>query len=458
MKHWLITLLIFSGLFLLSWTISNDHKERPVTIPLYKQRSGDSSTGYNYLVTGDYLKSGIPLTFYRLGYKKDSLDLHRTGLNKNVTYSFTVVTAPNGEKIVAPNCLQCHAQVFEGNLVIGLGNTFTDFTDSRSALVRFAEKALQSNKENIKKYEAAKSFIDAIKAVSPQLIVPVKGVNVADRLAALLIAHRDPQTFIWSDSAQLQVQGNIVPTDVPAWWLLKKKHAMFYNGFGRGDFGRFLMASNLLTVQDTSEAREVDSHFNDVLAYILTIQPPKYPKPIDQKMAELGKTIFVQSCSDCHGMYDSANDYPNLLIPGSIIKTDPLLYTSNYSSPQFINWFNKSWFTTGDHPAQLVPYKGYIAPPLDGVWSTAPYLHNGSVPDLESLLNSKHRPKYWSRNFDKPEYNYDKIGWEYKSETSAINSSTYNTTIPGYKNSGHYFGDKLTSKERSAVIEFLKTL
>jgi hypothetical protein len=42
---------------------------------------------------------------------------------------------------------------------------------------------------------------------------------------------------------------------------------MFYNGFGRGDFGKFLMASNLLTVNDTSESREVDSHFNDVLAF-----------------------------------------------------------------------------------------------------------------------------------------------------------------------------------------------
>ncbi len=458
MKQWVITSLLSVGLILLSWTFHHDLKEEPVQIPSYKQRTGDRTEGYNYLITGDYLKSGIPLTFYRLGYKKDSMDLHRSGLNRKVTYSFTVVTAPNGEKVVAPNCLQCHAQVFDGNLVIGLGNTFTDFTDNRSSMVRFAEKALQSNKENIKKYEAAKSFIDAIKAVSPQLMVPIKGVNVADRLAALLIAHRDPQTFAWLDSAQLKVTGDVVPTDVPAWWLLKKKHAMFYNGFGRGDFGRFLMASNLLTVKDTSEAREVDSHFNDVLAYILTIVPPKYPKPIDQKMAEEGKKIFVQNCSGCHGKYDNGDDYPNLLIPGSVIQTDPLLYSSNYSTPQFINWFNKSWFTTGDHPAQLVPFKGYIAPPLDGIWITAPYLHNGSVPDLESLLNSKHRPKYWTRNFDQPVYNYEKMGWEYRLESSATSSSTYNTTTPGYSNSGHYFGDKLTEKERVAVIEFLKTL
>ena len=43
----------------------------------------------------------------------------------------------------------------------------------------------------------------------------------------------------------------------------------------------------------------------------------------------------------------------------------------------------------GDHPERFEPFDGYIAPPLDGIWITAPYLHNGSVPDLETLLNSK---------------------------------------------------------------------
>ena len=44
---------------------------------------------------------------------------------------------------------------------------------------------------------------------------------------------------------------------------------------------------------------------------------------------------------------------------------------------------------------QLVPgspFPGYVAPPLDGIWATAPFLHNGSVPNLELLLNSRARP------------------------------------------------------------------
>jgi Cytochrome c len=233
---------------------------------------------------------------------------------------------------------------------------------------------------------------------------------------------------------------------------------MFYNGFGRGDFGRFLMASNLLTVTDTSESRNVDNHISDVLAYIYSLKPPKYPKTINIELAEKGAAIFSATCSPCHGTYGKYESYPNLLIPESIIQTDSFLYAANYQNPQFIGWFNSSWFSQGDHPAKLVPYNGYIAPPLDGIWATAPYLHNGSVPNLEAVLNSKLRPTYWQRNFDAPQYDYDNPGWPYIQHNEPGNNTVYNTRLNGYGNMGHYFGDKLTDKERVAVIEYLKTL
>ena len=209
---------------------------------------------------------------------------------------------------------------------------------------------------------------------------------------------------------------------------------MFYNAFGRGDFGRFLMASNLLTVNDTSESAEVDAHMPDVLAYINSLQAPAYPKQINGLLAEQGKIIFNNNCSSCHGTYGKEGQYPNLLIPQSIIQTDSLLQASNYNYPEFIDWFNKSWFSSGEHPAKLVPFKGYLAPPLDGVWITAPYFHNGSVPSLEAVLNSGMRPKYWYRDFNKPQYNYDNPGWIYSAFDKADSRLIYNTTLPGYGN------------------------
>jgi len=147
-----------------------------------------------------------------------------------------------------------------------------------------------------------------------------------------------------------------------------------------------------------------------------------------------------------------------LLIPESVVETDSFLYKSNYQNPQFVQWFNNSWFAQGDYPARLEPFNGYIAPPLDGIWITAPYFHNGSVPTLEAVLNSNLRPKYWSRDFDNLEYDYTKLGWKYTAKKGPGGTTIYNTDLPGYGNYGHYFGDQLTDKERKAVIEYLKTL
>jgi len=459
MKKWMILLLTASCCYAFS-AIHFPGDDEPETIPASVQRSGDAAKGYTYLTTGDYLKSGIPYAFFVMGIPRDTNNyLNRNGINKNIPHDYTAVKAYNGETVVAPNCLQCHAQVFDGKLVMGLGNSFSDFTQPIGNTAALAEKFLQQLKgDNAKKYDAAKNFITAVKAVAPGLVTSTKGVNVADRLAALLVAHRDPATLQWSDRALIPVNDEIIPTDVPAWWLLKKKNGMFYNGFGRGDFGRFLMASNLLTVKDTSEAAEADSHFNDVLAFIQSIEAPGYPKAIDRDLAVKGEKIFNSNCSGCHGKYGKENSYPNLLIPANIIQTDSALYTSNYSNPQFVEWFNKSWFTSGDHPARLVPYRGYIAPPLDGIWITAPYLHNGSVPDLETLLNSSKRPRYWQRTFNTDTYNYDVPGWKYETKDAPGGTDVYNTTIKGYGNSGHNFGDRLSGKERKAVIEYLKTL
>ncbi len=461
MKKWsVLTFIVITSLAFVTIADTMKEGEKPQFIAPSKQRTGDAAKGFTYLTTGDYLKSGIPFSLFFMGAKKDTNNfLNRTGNNKNLSYDFTAVKAPNGELIVAPNCLQCHGQLFEGKLVVGLGNSYADFTVNRQSTALFAESFLKNLKgENAKKYDAAKNFINSLKVISPELITSTKGVNLADALAALLVAHRDPQTLQWSDKAMMEIPKEKIPTDVPAWWLLKKKNAMFYNGFGRGDFGRFLMASNLLTVTDTTEAIEVDSHFNDVLAFINSIQPPKYPKAIDEPVAAEGKTIFMTNCKKCHGSYGDSSSYPNLLIPEHIIQTDSALYTANYSNPQFVNWFNKSWFTSGDHPAKLVPYTGYIAPPLDGIWITGPYLHNGSVPDLETLLNSKKRPTYWHRNFTSPDYNYDIPGCNYVTKNEPGDSEVYNTTLKGYSNKGHYFGDKFSDKERHAVIEYLKTL
>ncbi|WP_455220478.1 di-heme-cytochrome C peroxidase [Kaarinaea lacus] len=107
----------------------------------------------------------------------------------------------------------------------------------------------------------------------------------------------------------------------------------------------------------------------------------------------------------------------------------------------------------------LPPYQpknllAYRARPLDGIWATAPYLHNGSVQNLyELLLPAEKRKKEFyvgSMKFD-PKH----VGFESKDKK---NSSLLNTTLPGNSNLGHEYGVTLSEHEKWALIEFLKTL
>jgi hypothetical protein len=431
----------------------------PVFIPPSPQRVGDPDTGYHFIVTGDYVNSGLPTLFYRIGFSRAKDLLQREGRNSGIRHDFNVVDAPNGEEIIVPNCLQCHAQVFDDKLIMGLGNANADFTSARGFDSNVLEGILASYmKVNKKKAEAAKEFMDVGRVIGGQIYTSVRGVNPADRLAAILIAHRDKNTLKWSDSSSAELPQEVIPSDVPAWWLLKKKNAMFYSGFGRGDFGRFLMGAILLTVNDTAHANKVNEYMDDVLAYIRKLEPPEYPFPVDSAKAKQGKLVYEMRCSKCHGFYGEYSSYPNYLIPQHVIGTDSLLNKSNYQHSDMVDWFNTSWFSKGENPAKLVPFNGYIAPPLDGVWITAPYLHNGSVPTIEALLNSKLRPVYWSRNFSRTEYDYEKLGWKYKTEEKPGNRNVYNTTLPGYGNYGHTYGDILSDTERNVLIEYLKTL
>ena len=426
----------------------------------HTQRKGDPAAGYDYLVGGDYIRSGIPYDLYLSYYGADNSNyLSRTGDNASINYQYTAVDAPNGARVVAPNCLQCHAQTLNGEFVMGLGNSTYDFTIDQGANATTLEAGiLLLYGASSPQYEASQKFLTAIKAVGPHLMTEVRGVNPADKLATVLAAHRDPDDLSWNAVPSMEIPTEVIPSDVPAWWLLKKKYAMFYTAVGRQDFVRFMMASSLLTVDNHLEAEEIEEDFIDVLAYVETIEAPVYPESIDMNMASKGEVVFENNCAVCHGTYGENETYPNVLIPTSFVGTDPLLAQSNYDQDYFLNWFNNSWFGREPNAGILQASASYIAPPLDGVWATAPYLHNGSVPTLEDLLNSKQRPTYWQRSFNTSDFDFEKIGWNYSETAAGGSTDIYNTTLPGYSNAGHTFADELTDEDRKALLEYLKTL
>jgi len=464
-----ILLIIFSSIFLLI-TCKKDPPVDPPADPLAApsgtikieatpQVVGDAVAGKEYLINGDYVRSGVP-SGIALPLLSSQNRLERTGESAELPYDFNLVNHPNGAQLVVPSCLSCHGQILNGELIIGLGSVEQDYTKDRSEDLTLIDAAIPFlYGENSPEWEAYQPFRRASLALGSNIITSVRGPNLATRTTGILASHRDPETLEWLDTPQFSEPVNSLPSDVPAWWLLKKKNAMFYDGSGRGDFRKFLMGTSTLTIENRLEAEEIFKEFDDIHAYINSLEAPKYPNEIDMEKAAIGEDLFYQTCAKCHGTYGDNETYPNLLVSVDKVGTDPSYVRRNAAETDFINWMNNGWFYTGRSAEAYLEYNdAYIAPPLDGVWATAPYLHNGSVPDLASLLNSPERPTYWKRDFSTRDYDMDKMGWKYESVDAANDTETYDTTVEGFGNQGHYYGDGFTEEERSAVLEYLKTL
>ncbi len=135
----------------------------------------------------------------------------------------------------------------------------------------------------------------------------------------------------------------------------------------------------------------------------------------------------------------------------------------------------------GGRPNCLQAPSGYKARPLNGIWATAPYLHNGSVANLYALLSPvSERAKILYlgyQEFDPVKVGYISIASEGSSMAGPVIPNTKGLTKVivngmdvrvGNLNSGHEFnrnrGDKgnvgplLSVKDRMALVEFLKTL
>ena len=133
----------------------------------------------------------------------------------------------------------------------------------------------------------------------------------------------------------------------------------------------------------------------------------------------------------------------------------------------------KSTVKSGNYDPDTIarPYNSllaYRARSLNGIWATAPYLHNGSVPTLYDLLLparrsgdiegengrcNKYRPDAFmvgAREFDPQNVGFKSEGYE---------GFIFSTTIRGNRNTGHEYGAcAMIDEDRWYLIEYLKSL
>ncbi|VIO67105.1 di-heme-cytochrome C peroxidase [Bradyrhizobium ivorense] len=251
---------------------------------------------------------------------------------------------------------------------------------------------------------------------------------------------------------------------------------------------------------------------------------PKWPEnilpPINMDLAKKGGELYKAHCQECHGpAIDSKALLPSEafalfkdtkrwikneagqplldveLVPISHIGTDSAqaegLATRVVETPDNLKlkdtafgpalgelvektvnyWYDQNKTPPEDRkridgymPNKIQAPLAYKVRPLNGIWATPPYLHNGSVPTIYALLSPvKDRPAtFWlgSREYDPKD-----LGYVWKD--SIKNGFQLDTSKRGNSNSGHEFsnekrrgviGPELKEDERRALIEFIKTL
>jgi cytochrome c5 len=419
-----------------------------IAVPPHEQPDGDPERGYDYLVNGDYQRLGPDL----IGFKASAPPVPphdqlpgRRGENADLSYMFNAVESPDGNMVAAMNCLSCHATHLRGELIVGLGrpNRMVRTSDVDAFGIALANPL----------------GIDSSLTTLDRLLGGVS-LGVMD-VFPYLASHRDPKTLEWTDvqvfNPDAGVQGWV---DIPPWWRTKKKNGLYSNGSGRGYQGHHMSFMSIFSVENTQEAAVIERNFYDVRAYLNSIEPPRFPGPVDMALAALGEQVFVATCATCHGTYGEDWTYPNVIIPHQEVGTDPSLATGHWMTPT-VDWYAESWYAR-EGKSWIEITLGYYAPPLDGIWATAPFFHNGSVPTLDGVIDPDKRLAVWTSNMSEDDYDLERVGWMDKPFDGELTLDggfgTFDTSLPGNSNRGHIYGDGLTEEDQRALLEYLKTL
>lgn len=242
---------------------------------------------------------------------------------------------------------------------------------------------------------------------------------------------------------------------------------------------------------------------------IKRLRPPAWPGdllgPIDATRAREGGRLYEHHCASCHAVlpadrYDTPIEV--VLTPVAAVGTDPAMaedYCNRWFDPGRLEGVAVSPIAGGPLPdpvrarsflnhviigAILVPdlraepgravgstppampaalepcgpddpLMAYKARPLHGIWATAPFLHNGSVPTLyDLLLPPRERPgRFWVGSRELDPY---RVGFESRRGPGAF---LFDTAARGNSRLGHdYATERLTEQQRWALVEYLKSL
>jgi len=339
------------------------------------------------------------------------------------------------------NCFACHGGALRGGIVPGLANQLY----ALEMLTEDMRRIKQRNRKPMGRMELGATMVPlgTTRGTTNAVIFGItllhgrdKDLNLRFRLKPPRLHHHD--------------------MDAPPWWHLKRRKTLYIDGYIEKSH-RVLMTFLLIPTNSPDRFRALENNFKEVYRYIESIEAPKYPWPIDEPRAAKGARVYSRSCRRCHGL---GEDYPEKRIDIDEIGTDPERLVA--LTPAQRTAHARSWLGHYSKRSVSPDPQGYVAPPLDGIWASAPYFHNGSVPTLWHLLRPEQRPRVWRRRGGKG-YDQQRVGLsvEVLDAVPKVNARErreyFDTTSHSKSAAGHRFPDELTEPQKRALLEFLKT-
>ncbi len=409
------------------------------------------------------------------------------------------------------SCAACHSSNLFGKTVLGLPNRFPHANEFFVKMIDLSPKlkplvgtwlfqqATEATPEENKLFKDTLNALDQVAAVKPIAV----GLDTTFAQISLSLNKRGQDEWATLDKTK-----QLFPTKdafFPAhpadskpgvWWTTKYKNRwlsdgsivsgnpiitnLLWNEIGRGTDLKIL---NQWIQANTQKIDEMS-------AMVFASEAPRLTdffseNQIDLLSAKRGEALFNKTCSKCHGQYEKAWSQPgseNLSITEQIkttlvkypqktlvidVGTDPNRYLG-MKSLEKLNHLR----ITKDYGIRHVAQKGYVPPPLVGIWARWPYFHNNSVPTLCAVLTpSANRPKTYyagEANNTRKDFDFDCNGYPTAEKTPAAWKTAemlYDTSKEGLRNYGHDEGifikngvEILTAADKKDLIRFLQTL
>jgi mono/diheme cytochrome c family protein len=414
-------------------------------------------------------------------------------------------------------CAACHSSNFFGHAILGMTNRFPRanelFAIGTAALASVPRGVVHPLfgivQGDVPIFLSSRERVGAIEGVQPLAL----GLDTSLALVGLSLSRRAPGgDAAFHPGFEKTPRENVLrsqPADSkPAvWWNLKYKNRWLSDGSvisGNPIFTNFLW-NEIGRGSDLSQLRAWMASnatvMDDLTTAVFASEAPRWEQifghgGIDLNAAQRGEVVYNNYCARCHGSFEKG--WESGAFQGVDLSQLSPAEASLASRTVVFRYFEQTpVIDVGTDPARhlgmdgllelndlalsrefgtlIEPQRGYVPPPLVGIFSRYPYLHNNAVPNLcQLLLPSEERVgEYWARPAEDPDLDFDSdcvgypvaAGADTMTPIGRTQEFLFRSNRPGLLNKGHDEGIFVrsgkvlwTAEERLDLIEFLKTL